>query len=305
VAVEVEMRASVCFLCLFFFSGVAFFVSSSACAQESRDLVTFGGDARVAPDEVVRDVVTAGGDAVIEGVAQGDVVTMGGDAVVEGIVLGDVVTMGGDLELRHGGQVRGEIVTFGGEHEGGATTVPFSPPNAIDRIGETIDDAFSGFIAYALLFVLGLLMSGLAADRFEGLRVAMVRQPVRATALGLVGVLGSVAAIIILCISVIGIPAAIALAFALPFAIWIGMAAAASVLGAMLPITALRGKPVFQLAAGCVVLYLLSLLPVVGDLGVLIAICIGLGSVLITKLRPAAEIAVENPPQGPYRTAET
>lgn len=293
------MRALVCFLCIPLFASVA-------SAQEPRDLVTFGGDARVPEGQVVRDVVTMGGDAVIEGTALGDVVTMGGDAVVEGVVNGDVVTMGGDLELRNGGVVHGEVVTFGGEYQsGGSSSVPFAPQSAFDRLGDMIGDAFSGLIAYALLFVLGLLMSGLANDRFEALRVAIAREPVRATALGLVGVVASIAAIILLCISVIGIPGAVALGIVLPFAIWIGMAAAASVLGAMLPIAALRGKPVLQLAAGCAVLYLLSLVPFVGAIGGLIAACIGLGAVMITKLRPHAEVAGENPPEGPYRTAET
>lgn len=297
------MRALVCFLCVPVLASVA-------SAQEPRDLVTFGGDARVPEGQVVRDVVTMGGDAVIEGTAQGDVITMGGDAVVDGVVNGDVVTMGGDLELRNGGIVHGEVVTFGGEYDshgasGGSSAIPFVAPSALERLGDMLGDAFSGLIAYALLFVLGLLMSGLANDRFEALRVAIAREPVRASALGLVGIVGSVAAIIVLCITVIGIPAAVVLGFALPLAIWIGMAAAASVLGALLPIAALRGKPVLQLAAGCAVLYLLSLLPVVGALGGLIAACIGLGAVMITKLRPHVEVAAENPPEGPYRTAET
>src|SRR5262249_40275517 len=106
----------------------------------------------------------------------------GGDAVIEGTVLGDVVTMGGDLDIRDGGEVRGEIVTFGGEVDAAdhddtpaIPAIPFVGQSSIDRFGELMSDAFSSFVAYALLFVLGLLMTGLARDRFDALRVAIVK----------------------------------------------------------------------------------------------------------------------------------
>jgi hypothetical protein len=297
----------------------------TAFAQEDR--VTFGGDIHVRAGETVRDVVTMGGDARIEGTVTGDVATMGGDVDVrEGaVVQGDLESMGGDLRVREGAAVHGDVATMGGDVEldqgaavdGSVTenqsgwSIPAVPelsdvPHVRSgfALGDMIGNFFGSLASYALLFVLGLLLMGVAPDRYEALQVAIVRQPLRSFGMGLLGTIGAVVAIVVLAITVIGIPAAVLLAIALPFAIYIGMAAFASVFGTLLPVEALRGKPVLRLGAGVLALFVASLVPFAGSIAVAVAAVVGLGALVITRFRKTAEVELERPTSnGPYRAS--
>lgn len=301
--------------------------STTALAQAPSSRVTFGEDVVVGPDEIVQDVVTMGGDARIEGKVLGDVVTAGGDADVRGgTVDGDLVTTGGDAEIV-AGKVHGDVVTMGGtlERDGGEvhgeamTAGPsFSAAGAwpgpghghhVDKgffgtVGDWIAEVISSFVSYGLLFLLGLLMMGLTSERFGALQVAIVRQPLRAGALGVLAFIGTIVGIVALCITIIGIPVGIVVAVALPVALYVGLAACASVLGAALPVEKLRGRSVLQLAAGCGVLFVASLVPFVGDVAVAIAAIVGLGALAITRFgKQGPEPKGDPTPAGPYRTS--
>jgi hypothetical protein len=266
------------------------------------DRVTFTGDIVVRQGERVRDVVTMGGDARIEGEATGDVVTMGGDIEVAstGVVHGDLVTMGGDIDVEGGGVVHGQRVQAGNGAPGFSLGV--DPAEAASGVASWFSDTVGSAARYALLFLLGLVLLGLAPDRLHTLRLALVKLPTRSAATGLVGLIAAVVLIVVLCITIIGIPAAVLLALALPVAIYVGMAAAASVIGALVPSARLKDRPVLQLAAGVALLFGVSLLPFLGDIAIAIAAVIGFGTVLLTRFgkldpsNPAAAVSA-----GPYR----
>lgn len=266
------------------------------------DRVTFTGDIVVARGERVRDVVTMGGDARIEGEVTGDVVTMGGDieVVPGGVVHGDLVTMGGDIEVAEGGTVQGQRVQAGsGDVQ---LSYGIDPADAAGGIADWFSDAAGTAARYALLFLLGLVLLGLAPERLDTLRLALVKVPTRAAATGLLGLIVAVVLIIVLCITLIGIPAAVLLALALPVAIYVGMAAAASVIGALLPVERLKGRPVLQLGAGIAVIFAVSLLPFLGDIAVAAAAIIGFGAVVLTRFGKLAPGAAGGPvTTGPYR----
>ena len=153
-------------------------------AQESTaDRVTFGSDAVVRAGETVHDVVTMGGDAEVAGTVEGDVVTMGGDVHLEdgAVVRGEVVSMGGDISVDDGAVVHGATVQ-GVPPTPGIPLVP-SVPGAFG-LGSWIEQALSALVSHALLFVLGLVLMGVARDRFDALQVAIVRHPVRAFGAG-------------------------------------------------------------------------------------------------------------------------
>lgn len=283
-------------------------------AQTDANRVTFGHDAFVAAGETVRDVITMGGDAEVVGHVLGSVVTMGGDVRVSGDVQGDVVTMGGDVEVEPGGSIGGEIVTMGGEtsFEGGRSgglQVSFDEhgPQVTAR-ADTDGGGFAGWLAttlksalsYGLLFVLGLLFLGLAPDRLGALQSVMIREPLRAGATGALGVLGGALAIVVFAITIIGIPAAVVLALALPVAVYLGLAAAATVVGAALPVARLSGRPVLQLGAGVLALFVASLIPYVGFAAVAVAAVLGLGAMILTRLRKVPPESLRA--AGPYRT---
>jgi hypothetical protein len=171
-------------------------------------------------------------------------------------------------------------------------------------LGGFLLDALTGLLSFTLLFVLGLVLMGGARERLDALQVSIVRKPLHAFGAGLLTLAGAVVAIVALAITIIGIPAAVVVAVALPFAIYGGLAAFASVLGAALPLAMLKGKPVLELGAGVLVLYVASLVPFAGQIALAVAAAIGIGALARTRFRTMAEVDREDrTPIGPYRTA--
>ncbi len=298
----------------------AILMPSAIAAAQVTDRITFGGDVTVAAGEVVNDVVTMGGDASIEGEVRGDVVTMGGDLDVadSGHVFGEAVTMGGDVTVEDSGRIDGRVQTFGGEAEGtGIAATPSTPdtprvhvdlgpghsPEHGWSFGEWVVDTIQSFVSHVLLFILGLLLMGVAKERYEALQVTIVKKPLPSFGYGVLGIVGALLAIVVLAITIIGIPAAVLGAVALPIAVYIGLAAFAAVFGAALPIEQLRGKPVLQLAAGVGTLWLLSLIPFMGAFATAVAAALGLGALFITRFRTTAQLPPDPTPAGPYRTS--
>lgn len=264
---------------------------------ELHDVITMGGDAHVAPGQEVRDVVTMGGDATIDGRTYGSVVTMGGDADVSGVVVGDVVTMGGDIHVREQGMVHGRLDSLGGEvrvDPPGVSVVPTSslPPAALtasplrEGHGGGSDDEGGivwAVLRYSLLFLAAILFLGLAPERFGRVQRAIVERPVRTLATGILGVIVTGVVMIALCVSLIGIPVALVLAIPMPVAATAALAAMLPVIGAMIPTRKLDGRPVARLAAGALVLFVLTRIPLVGGLALALALLAGLGALVLTR----------------------
>lgn len=263
---------------------------ASALAQDDR--VTFGSGTRVLAGESVNDVVTFGGDAAIDGEVRGDVASFGGDVTVSGHVAGDLVTFGGDAELLPGASVGGEITTMGGTlRTDGASYGAYTPvmttatpESPLDTLAAFLQHALESAASFALLFLLGLGMMGLFPDRMRSLEVVIAREPLSVGWRGAAGVFFAVVGAILLAITLIGIPAAIALMVGLSVATYVGLAAVAAVIGVVLPVERLRDRPVLQLAAGVLTLYVASLVPGVGGLALLFAALVGLGAVVRTRL---------------------
>ncbi|MEM9193398.1 MAG: hypothetical protein AAGF12_29760 [Myxococcota bacterium] len=210
-----------------------------------------------------------------------------------------MVSGGGDIDVLEGGVIGGEVlsfggtVTYGGKGSGGEGAHD-APAEEAGFFARFFSDLFSGLLNYGLLFLLGLVLMGVTRARFDGVQVAMVRDPLRSGATGLLGIVGGLFAIAALAITIIGIPVAVVMGLALPLCVYVGMAAAARVIGAGLPVERLKGKAVLQLAAGTAILFALSLIPYLGSALVFIAAVVGFGAVLRTKYRPVEELAFEN-----------
>lgn len=150
--------------------------------------------------------------------------------------------------------------------------------------------------------VAGLLFLGLAPDRMAKAKAELAQNPWRSLGVGLAGLLGTLAAIVGTCLTIIGIPIGIVLALALPLVGVLGIGISASVIGAILPIASLRNQPLKQTAAGAGSLAAAALVPVLGVLVGLGASLAGVGALLSSHDRPLFRRprAVEGP--GPYRS---
>ncbi len=264
---------------------------NGAFAQtEARDRVAFGSDVHVGPGEVVEDASS-----------------FGGDTIVEGEVLGDAVSFGGSVVLRGDGRVRGETTSFGGEVRDAGTSAAHASAShhhdrgPLERLGDWVGSLARNVVSHVLIFLLGLLLFGVARDRLGAMQVTMIKDGPKTAGLGLLAYVGAALAVLLFTVTIIGIPIAVVLALALPVATYVGLAAAATIIGAVLPIQELQGREVLQLAAGVGVLFVASLVPVAGTLVTIAAACLGFGALIRTRFAPTPPSDL--PPEGPYREA--
>jgi hypothetical protein len=266
---------------------------------QGRDVSTFGGDAYVRYGEIVDDVSSFGGSAHVDGEVLGDVSVFGGDVLLgpSAIVHGRVDAAGGRVEMKPGARI------------GSVTTTPEVPsfrehPRHEHDHGGAPGALVRGLLFSALLFLFALLLTGVVPERMSAMHVAIIREPGRSAGAGLLGYLSAGVVLVALMITIVGIPLALALAVLVPVATYVGLAAAATVIGAALPFERLRGRPVMQILAGVAVLFVIAQVPVLGTLALGVVACVGLGALLRTKFRPAPPAELTQG-EGPYRDAAT
>lgn len=215
-------------------------------------------------------------------VVEGDVVAVFGSVTVEGAVTGDVVSVFGSVRLKDGARVDGDAVSIGGGLEQG---------QGVTVRGETVQMGFSpitlGMPARSV--ILFAIAAGWLVSMFTGwifallfpsgmLRVATVveNRPAASFFLGMLSVPGFMVALILLCITVIGIPLAVLLPMVYMLMGYAGQLAATALLGARIM---RRG-----LAAGMMVPLLVGTL--------FVAALLGGGGVLLVGGRASEPFAI-------------
>jgi hypothetical protein len=216
--------------------------------RHSEPKVALGSGLTVKDDEIVKGNVTVfGGLAIIRGEVKGDVVVFGNMAQVEGgKVHGDVTAIGGSVSLDSDAEVMGSAVSVGGDverHEdavihGEIVEVPFGPNLSLDiwpgvgklaHSGSIADFRISPFkrtmkimwqiFSVLLIGLLGCLVLLLAPRPLQRVERKVITEPWKS---GLVGFLAQilfapllVLVIVVLCLSIIGIPLLILIPFAI------------------------------------------------------------------------------------------
>ncbi len=195
--------------------------------ESTSDIVRFGSDVTVSANQVV----------------EGDVVSMGGSVRVDGVVRGSVTAMGGDITLGPGARVDRDVVCFGGTlHEDPTSSIggqrvtgrmPGSHPllfwPVLSMVGTgvrvmTLALMLAFMLAVAFVFVKlapGRTQAALDMVRTEGMGSFLVGLLLWGLLIPSVVVLALV--MIVLCITIIGIP--LALAVVLAWAAFIVLAA--------------------------------------------------------------------------------
>ena len=295
-----------------------------APTERGSDRLVSGHSLRIEAGETVHDVAVIGGSVEVFGTVTGDLVVSGGSLhIYEGAhVFGDASTVGGSVTVDDGARVDGDIDVVGGSLRRGAKAiigggVEQNGDSGRRGSGSGGDDgsergasalaSFGRDVARAstrsaLLFVFGAVLLSLWPRRMEVLKVEVASRPMRTFAMGVVGILGVLALSAVLCVTVLGIPFAIVGLLLAMFAICAGLCATLETAGAA--IAGHRAKsPYTHLAAGCLLLLVLSPIPFVGGLITFIAVMIGAGSIIATRVtglfpsRPSAP----PPAPAPYR----
>jgi cytoskeletal protein CcmA (bactofilin family) len=274
--------------------------------------ISFGNTVRVERDQRAKEAVAMGGKLEVLGVVEKDAVAVGGDVHISGEVMGDVVSIGGSVQVDSTAHVHGEITSMGGsinidpgatvdgeKHSLGAGDdddvkglvlgIDVDGSNDQDRDDDRedrhddegfLEHAMSLAASYLTVFVIGLLLISFAPDRFAAVKQVIREQPGRSVLRGLGGLLAVVVLLIALCITIIGIPVALVLGL-VTFALgYVALSGAASVLGGALPIQALKQNMIAQMAVGSLVLFVVSLVPVLGGLCVAVLCLMGLGAIV-------------------------
>ena len=265
--------------------------------------VSFGSNVVVEEDEIARDVISIGGSVLVKGEVLGNAVAIGGPLHVEGTVsdtaiavgnsvhlgsdavVGDVVSVGGRVRRESGAQVHGDIneIAIGQDFRIGWWPFDWGRGGSYDLDDfyfspfEVVFDVFWGVVCMLImiLFASGFLL--VARQPFERVGRKLKEDPFQAA---LVGFLAQVLCgpffvlvVLILVISIIGIPLLILLPIAilgLLIAAFMGYAAVAYRLGSWLKDRFgwhFVDNPYLALTAGVVLLQMWSLIADVTDLG--------------------------------------
>ncbi|CAN5883062.1 hypothetical protein BH20GEM1_BH20GEM1_13690 [soil metagenome] len=186
--------------------------------RSTEDRVRVGASVRVREDEIIDgDVVAVFGSVRVDGTVTGDVTAVGGSVELgpNAVVEGDVVVVGGTLDRASGARIEGSVeeVAWGGA--GFRTYAPDFEPPFLKGIGGLI-------MTVVWIVVLGALASLvylLARRPVERMSYRVARSPWKAALVGLVAQLlflpVLVLTVILLAVSIIGIPLLLVVPFAL------------------------------------------------------------------------------------------
>ncbi len=236
-------------------------------ARAMQDVVAFGQDIEVAPQDEVHDVVA-----------------FGGDVLVLGRVLGDAVSFGGDVAVRDAGTVRGDVEAFGGHiarmpllaRPGSSlTSVPRTRAEgplrtALDRTAEAL-----GLTGAALL------LSALFPQRLSVISDMTRARGLASLAVGVLVGVATVSASVLFALTLLGIPVALGLIAALGATAAVGATAAATTLGGRL--RRAEGSRAATVALGALALVALAWVPWIGAPLAGLAAVTGLGATVLTK----------------------
>ncbi len=284
--------------------------------RSGEDRTIFGSNARIEAGEVVDDVTVFGGNVEVLGHVTGDLTVFGGNVhVKEGArVDGDASLLGGNLTLDKGTSVGKDVSVLGGnlQRDDGATVggdVDLKNDGKLRVNSDVVfgDEHEHGFLGrlgsrltnMAILFVFGTILLALGSARMESMRIEIAARPMRAFALGVVAFFAAILAVIVLCITIIGIPFAAVGTLLAVFAGYAGATAALTTFGAAV-LQHRTQSPYVHLAFGCTALFVVGMIPFVGGFVTVVVAALGLGAVVGT--RAAGLLSKNRNGNNPYRT---
>jgi uncharacterized RDD family membrane protein YckC len=257
-----------------------------------------------------RDVVAVLGNARVTGPVSEDAVAVLGDTYIDSSIAGDAVTVLGNIELGPHADIGGDVVAVGGN-------VQRDPAAIVRGSVHNVDAFFGGFgwlhawikdcllygrplalqseVGWAWGVALGFLaLYAFLALLFRGGITRCVRtietQPGTTVLAALLSVLFTPILLVLLCITVIGIPAVPLVVFGLFCAGLFGKAVMLAWLGQRCVggrTTGLLGEPVAAVLIGGAIVLVLYVVPVLGMLVYQILSLLGLGVVVLTLIQSA------------------
>jgi hypothetical protein len=133
------------------------------------------------------------------------------------------------------------------------------------------------------MLAFGLLLFTLGAQRWLRARESLLASPLRALGTGALTMTAAVVSVIVLALTLVGIPLAAFVGLMAWFGLYVGQLVAALSLGSLLPASLRPRSHLGQAAAGALALWSISLLPGIGFIASLCASLLGLGACLVAR----------------------
>lgn len=258
----------------------------------SGDLVVIGGSCTVEQDSTVRgDVVVIGGGLRLEGETAGSAIVIGGAADVgdHAVVAHDVIAMGGAVQRQTGATIKGDIITnllvpnITLPLNGQSTPPPPPIPFEFGMLGK-----FAAVFFQSLgLAALAMLLTAFLHPQVDRVAHAIFSQPFLAGSVGLLSLIAASIASVVLAITIILAPLALATVLLMALAWLFGVVALGMVVGDRVTHAMNRQwEPVLSAGLGTLILGLVvgtvDLVPCIGWLAPVLLGLMGLGAAVMT-----------------------
>ena len=263
-------------------------------APVGEDVVAAGYRVEIGPEAAVaRDVLAAGRTVVVRGPVAGNVSLRGRIVEIAGPISGSADIRARAIRFADGARIDGTLTYSSRE----PVTVPadvIAPDRVTANVAESSD--MGPWIAGAIIFSLVILalmalFAFLLRDRLAGTRAVIAARPWRDLLLGVIATSALFGSILVLAVSLIGIPLIPVVIVLMPFVILAGYLTTAHAIGAIL-IRRARLLPGSGWAAfgaivlGVLILSLISAIPVLGWVIAVLAVIIGVGAWFALMLSP-------------------
>ena len=258
------------------------------------DLVVIGGEVVIENNAIVKgDLVLIGGSLKLDGQVTGDAVVIGGVAAMGAAsqVGRDMVTVGGSLQRADGAEIGGNIVT----NLSPALTIPAIPTNPpsvpkmpVFEISSSPFGQIFGILAQAILIsVLAMTLMLFLHPQLDRVAQTIVSQPFMAGTIGFLTAMFAPIALVVLVITLILIPVALAGVFLLVLAWLFGIIAIGIELGDRFTKAIHQNwAPVLSAGLGTFMLMIVvgavNSVPCMGWLASVIVGLVGTGAVMMT-----------------------
>ncbi|KAF0133237.1 MAG: hypothetical protein FD145_1382 [Candidatus Saganbacteria bacterium] len=228
---------------------------------------------------------------VPEGVETKAVVAVGGTVTIAGRVKEDVVTVGGDIILKKTAVVNGSAVAVGGkvEKEAGATLkgelTEIKFPAAIITKGLGFGLALISVLSFISFLVFALIIVAFFVKPLGVVSYYVEKLPGHALLWGVLAAFLIIPAIVMMVLSIIGIPFIPLFFIIIASAFIFGYVASSQLIGkVVLRTVRVYNKPImFETAVGLIALYVIGFLPVFGFIIKGLFSIMGLGAVFVTR----------------------
>jgi len=276
-----------------------------------RDLVVGGAQLSVSSTgQIDGDLVFGAGTVQVNGSIGDSILGAGGEVTLANNVGGDITLNADRLTITSNADIQGDIkytspneasIQSGARISGGIShLIPERPEKADTAKGimaGIVGAAVWKLLSYVMIFIIGLILILIAKKRITHMQLAIQKSPWQTLGWGVLILIATPIAAIIVMITVIGLPLGIISLFLWGIALYLSQIPVALLLGRLI-IRQNReldstGIMIGALAIGLLVLLVLQLIPIIGWIVGLLVIVFGLGT-LITSIVTTRFEAVES-----------